>query len=61
VEGESGSVGEEGRWPRLGRKLERGQSLRNKILLNFLWNLDFWQTLEFCTRIFRRNLDMGIS
>jgi hypothetical protein len=34
-------AGEEGRWPRLGRKLELGQSSRNKILSNFIWNLDF--------------------
>jgi hypothetical protein len=26
----------------------------------FIWNLDFWQTLEICTSIFRRNFDMGI-
>jgi hypothetical protein len=31
-EGESGPVGEEGRWQRLGRKLELGQISRNKIL-----------------------------
>jgi hypothetical protein len=24
-----------------------GQSSRNKILSNFIWNLDFWQTLKF--------------
>jgi hypothetical protein len=53
-EGESGSVGEEGRWPQLG------QISRNKILSYFIWNLNFWQTLEFCTRRFRRNFDMGI-
>jgi hypothetical protein len=34
-EGESGPVGEEWRWPQLG------QSLRNKILSNFIWSLDF--------------------
>jgi hypothetical protein len=45
-EGESEPVGEEGRWPRLGRKPELGQSSRNKILSNFNWNLDFWQTLK---------------
>jgi hypothetical protein len=59
-EGESGLVGEEGRWPRLGRKLELGQSSGNNILSNFIWNLDFWQTLKICTRRFRRNFDMGI-
>jgi hypothetical protein len=31
-----------------------------KILSNFIWNLDFLQTLEICTRRFRRNFDMGI-
>jgi hypothetical protein len=33
---------------------------RNKILSNFIWNFDYWQTLEICTRRFRRNFDMGI-
>jgi hypothetical protein len=41
-------------------KPELGQSSRNKILSNFIWNLDFWQTLKVCTRRFRRNFDMGI-
>jgi hypothetical protein len=59
-EGESRLIGEEGRWPRLGRKLELGQSSRNKILSKFIWNLDFFQTLEICTRRFRRNFDTGI-
>jgi hypothetical protein len=27
--------------PRLGQKSEMGQSSRNKILSNFIWNLDF--------------------
>jgi hypothetical protein len=40
-EGESGPVGLEGRCPWLGQKSELGQSSRNKILLNFIWNLDF--------------------
>jgi hypothetical protein len=35
-EGESGPVGEEGRWPWLGRKAKLGQSSRNKILSNFI-------------------------
>jgi hypothetical protein len=59
-EGESGPIGEEGRSPRLGRKSELGQRSRNKILSNFVWNLDFWQNLEICTRRFRMNFDMGI-
>jgi hypothetical protein len=59
-ERESGLVGEEGRWPQLVRKPELGQSSRNKILSNFIWNLDFWQTLEICSSRFRRNFDMGI-
>jgi hypothetical protein len=59
-EGESGAVGEEGRWPQLGQKPELGQSSRNKILSNFIWNLDFLQTLEICTRRLRMNFDMGI-
>jgi hypothetical protein len=46
-EGESRPVGEEGRWARLGQKSELGHSSRNKILSNFIWNLDFWQTLKF--------------
>jgi hypothetical protein len=33
---------------------------RNKILSNFIWNLDFWETLKNCTMRFRRNFDMGI-
>jgi hypothetical protein len=52
--------GRKGVGPQLGQKLEMGQSSRNKILSNFIWNLDFWQTLEICTRRFRRNFDMGI-
>jgi hypothetical protein len=40
-EGESGPIGEEGRWPRLGRKPEFGQSSINKILSKFIWNLNF--------------------
>jgi hypothetical protein len=59
-ERESGPVGEEGRWPRLCQKPELGQSSRNEILSNFIWNLDFGQILEICTRRFRRNFDMGI-
>jgi hypothetical protein len=59
-EGESGPVREEGRWPRLGRVPELGQSSRTKILSNFIWNLDFWQNLEIYTRRFRRNFDMEI-
>jgi hypothetical protein len=59
-EGENGPVGEEGRWLRLGQKPELGQSSRNKILSNFIWNLDFWQTLVICTRRSRWNFDMGI-
>jgi hypothetical protein len=59
-QGESRLVGAEGRWPWLGRKPELGQCSRNKILSNFIWNLDFWQTLEICTSRFRRNFDMGI-
>jgi hypothetical protein len=59
-EGESGPIGEEDRWVRLGQKPELGQRSRNKILSNFIWNLDFWQTLEICTMRFRRNFDMGI-
>jgi hypothetical protein len=59
-EGESGPVGEEGRWSYLGQKPELGQSSRNKILSNFIWNLGFWQTLEICTRRFRRNFEMAI-
>jgi hypothetical protein len=35
-EGETRPVGKEGRWPRLGRKPELGQSSRNKILSNFI-------------------------
>jgi hypothetical protein len=35
-EGESGPVGLEGRWPRLSRKPELGQSSRNKILSSFI-------------------------
>jgi hypothetical protein len=54
-EGESGPIGKEARWPRLGQKPELGQSSRNKILSNFIWNLNFWQTLEICTMRFRRN------
>jgi hypothetical protein len=52
--------GKEGGRSRLGLKSEMGQSSRNKILSNFIWNLDFWQTLELCTRRFRRNFNMGI-
>jgi hypothetical protein len=44
-EGQSGLVGEEGWWPWLGQKPELGQSSRNKILSNFIWNFNFWQTL----------------
>jgi hypothetical protein len=33
---------------------------RNKILSYFIWNLDFCETLEICTRRFRWNFDMGI-
>jgi hypothetical protein len=36
------------------------ESSVHKILSNFIWNLDFWQTLEICTRRFRWNFDMGI-
>jgi hypothetical protein len=50
-----------------GREVGRGWARnrkwpdsRNKILSNFIWNLDFWQTLEICTRRFRMNFDMGI-
>jgi hypothetical protein len=43
-----------------GLKPELGQSSRNKILLNFIWNLIFWQTLEICTTRFRRDFDMEI-
>jgi hypothetical protein len=50
-----------------GREVGRGwaenqkwSNWRNKILSNFIWNLDFWQILEICTRRFRRNFDMGI-
>jgi hypothetical protein len=46
-EGESRPVGKEGRWPRLGRKPELGQSSRNKIILNFFWNLDFCKVWKF--------------
>jgi hypothetical protein len=59
-EGDSRPVGEEGRWPQLSQKPELGQSSRNKILSNFIWNLKFCQTLEICTRRFRTNFDMGI-
>jgi hypothetical protein len=33
--------GRKGGGPWLGQKLEMGQSYRNKILSNFIWNLDF--------------------
>jgi hypothetical protein len=59
-ERESRLIGEEGRWSRLGRKPKLGQSSRNKMISNFIWNLDFWQTLEICTRRFRRNFVVGI-
>jgi hypothetical protein len=60
-----GGVGWNGRrrkggGPQLGRKPEMVQSSRIKILSNFIWNLDFWHTLEICTRRFRRNFNMGI-
>jgi hypothetical protein len=49
------------RWGRLGWKgggseVGRGWAGNRKwvdnILSNFIWNLDFWQTLEICTRRF---------
>jgi hypothetical protein len=41
-------------------KTGAGTNSKNKTFLNFIWNSDFWQTLEICTRRFRRDFDMRI-
>jgi hypothetical protein len=55
-EGEAvGQARSEGGGREVGHGWARNRKLpdsRNKILLNFIWNLDFWQTLEICTRRF---------
>jgi hypothetical protein len=43
-----------------GPKTGAGPNSRNKTFSNFIWNSDFWQTLEICTRRFRRDFDMRI-
>jgi hypothetical protein len=44
----------------VGRGWTRNRKWLDKICSNFIWNLDFWQTLEICTTRLRRNFDMGI-
>jgi hypothetical protein len=39
-------------------KTKAGPNLRNKTFSNFIWNSDFWQTLEICIRRSRRDFDM---
>jgi hypothetical protein len=57
--------GEEASWGGMevaaaGPKTGVGPKFKKKIHSNFIWNLDFWQTLEICTRRFRRNFDKEI-
>jgi hypothetical protein len=60
-EGEAvGQAGPEGGGREVGHGWARNRKWLDKIFSNFIWNLDFWQTLEICTRRFRRNFDMGI-
>jgi hypothetical protein len=49
--------GEGERWAAAGPETRNGWIKSFQI---FIWNLDFWQTLEICTRRFRRNFFMGI-
>jgi hypothetical protein len=44
----------------VGRGWAENQKWLDKILSNFIWNLDFLQTLEICMRGLRRNFHMGI-
>jgi hypothetical protein len=43
-----------------GPKTRVGPNSRNKTFSTFIWNSDFWQTLEICTLRFRRYFDMRI-
>jgi hypothetical protein len=69
--GRLGQKGEEERWAvagpewggrEVGHGWARNQKWpdsRNKILSNFIWNLDFRQNLEICTRRFQEILTWG--
>jgi hypothetical protein len=58
--GRAGRLGTKGGGRGWAENRSWDQSSRNKILSNFIQNLDFWQTLKISTRRFRRNFDMGI-
>jgi hypothetical protein len=57
--GRLGPKGEEERWAVIEPKNGNGriQEIKFFQILFEIWI--FWQTLEICTRIFRRNFDMG--
>jgi hypothetical protein len=46
------AAGPKGGGREVGRGWSRNWKWLDKILSNFIWNLDFWQTLEICTRRF---------
>jgi hypothetical protein len=55
------SGGKRGSGPRLGQKLEMGQSSkRNSFQISIDFFFEFGRTLKNCVRRFRWNFDMGI-